>query len=371
MKSLKIVLAAGVAAAAIATTAGPAAAAATPLKPLDPAALQQALTIDQPGAATAALLRVSGTAGSWAGASGVADRRTGRLACPDDRFRIGSVTKVFTSAVTLQLAAEGKIGLDKPVQSYLPGLLPAAFEPISVGQLLNHTSGLPFEVKPDYDFASTAWQLEHRYDVADREEFIRYVTRTGPMAKPGTAQQYNGANYILAGLLIERVTGHSYATEVERRISRPLGLHHTSSPVNDTRIRGHHTHGYQITDNGLVDVTRWNQSMFVGEGNIVSTTADVDRFVTALLSGRLLPAEYQAKLFELPAVPGAKFSMGLMAYQINGVLLWGKTGSRPGYTNGVFGTADGQRVITYSVNTTDMQSTTMPVIVQNIAKVTF
>ncbi|MEV7715491.1 serine hydrolase domain-containing protein, partial [Streptomyces sp. NPDC088270] len=89
--------------------------------------------------ATAALVRVSGTGGGWRGSAGVHDLASGRSADPDGRFRAGSVTKVFTAAVVLQLAREGRVGLDRPVRRYLPDLIPAAYEDVTVRQLLNHT----------------------------------------------------------------------------------------------------------------------------------------------------------------------------------------------------------------------------------------
>jgi CubicO group peptidase (beta-lactamase class C family) len=85
---------------------------------------------------------VGGTDGTWRGSAGVHDLESGAAADPDARFRAGSTTKVVTAATVLRLAAQGKVDLDTPVQHYLPGLLTKAFEPISVRQLLNHTSGI-------------------------------------------------------------------------------------------------------------------------------------------------------------------------------------------------------------------------------------
>jgi CubicO group peptidase (beta-lactamase class C family) len=108
----------------------------------DAEALRAALTGLPNSDATAALVRVGGTDGSWHGSAGVHDLESGAAADPDARFRAGSTTKVVTAATVLLLAAQGKVDLDTPVQRYLPGLLTKAFEPISVRQLLNHTSGI-------------------------------------------------------------------------------------------------------------------------------------------------------------------------------------------------------------------------------------
>ncbi|WP_242620713.1 serine hydrolase [Streptomyces sp. BK239] len=152
--------------AATAATPSPAASpASTTLPPLDTAALRAAISdLDHPQA-TAARLLVSGKAGHWYGTAGVADRRTHAPVRRDDTFRAGSITKVFVATAVLQLSAEGRLDLDKPVQDYLPGLLPEGYAPIKVSQLLDHTSGLPDEHIPDSQRTDTPEQiLEHRYD---------------------------------------------------------------------------------------------------------------------------------------------------------------------------------------------------------------
>jgi D-alanyl-D-alanine carboxypeptidase len=115
----------------------------TGLPPLDPAAFHRAIDGLPSPTVTGALVRVSGTAGRWQGTSGVADVRTGRPVPAAGRYRIASISKVFTAAIVLQLVPEHRVDLDRPVQQYLPGLLPAAYPDITVRQLLNHTSGLP------------------------------------------------------------------------------------------------------------------------------------------------------------------------------------------------------------------------------------
>ncbi|WP_182901684.1 serine hydrolase [Microbispora sp. H10830] len=125
------------------------------------------------GQATYSLVRVRGEAGSRTGSSGVRDLRTGGRVPDDARFRIGSVTKVFTATVVLQLVGEGKIDLDGTVQHYLPGPLPASYPPVTVAQLLNHTSGLPSPTLPDDD----QWILDHRYDTWTPQQWMDGVAK--------------------------------------------------------------------------------------------------------------------------------------------------------------------------------------------------
>ncbi|MFE9145542.1 serine hydrolase domain-containing protein [Streptomyces tubercidicus] len=330
-----------------------------PVPPLNVPALRAALADLEHPQLTAAQLRVSGSAGRWYGTAGVADRVTGREVHERDTFRIGSITKVFVATVVLQLTAERRLSPELPVQRLLPGLLPAEFPPITVLQLLNHTSGLPDEQDPPYDPSSPEAIARHRYDRWTPEQLVALVSH-GPMKfTPGTKQEYRGINYVLLALLVERLTGCRYGEVIARRILRPLGLRHTTVPGNDPRIHGPHVHGYmRMTDGSLLDITEFNQSLAWGEGEMISHTGDLDRFVTALFSGELLPPQELERMFTLPEgvrmVDGspARYAAGLQTFTVNGITLWGKTGERYGYSSAMFATRDQQRRAVFSFNAT-------------------
>ncbi|QIS22529.1 serine hydrolase [Nocardia terpenica] len=177
---------------------------------------------------------------------------------------------------------------------------------------------------------------------------------------PGTEQEYRGINYVLAALLIEKITGNPYGDEIGARILRPLGLAGTSVPGNDPTIPGRHVHGYlKMTDGQLKDITDYNQSEAWGEGEMISTTGDLDRFLAALFGGELLPPEVLARMFTLPSPDvrmtdgsPARYSMGLSTITVNGITLWGKTGERYGYNSAIFATRDQQRRVEYSFTPT-------------------
>ncbi|MEU7166695.1 serine hydrolase domain-containing protein [Streptomyces morookaense] len=332
---------------------------ATTLPRLDTAALRAAVSdLDHPQA-TAAQLRVGGTAGSWYGTAGVANRGTGAPIRQDDTFRAGSITKMFVAAAVLQLSAEGKVDLDKPIQDYLPGVLPKSYAPIKISQLLDHTSGLPSENIPESERKNTPEQVvAHRYDHWTPKQMVATLPKDAPMKfTPGTKQEYRGMNYVLASMLLEKVTGKPYGKVIGDRILHPLGLHHTSFPGNDPKLHGPHVHGYlAMSDGTLKDVTEYNQSEAWGEGEVISTTGDLERFIKALFTpGKVLPRATLNKMFEMPAadvrmVDGspARYSMGLQTVTINGVTLWGKTGERYGYNSAVMATRDLQRTAVYS-----------------------
>ncbi|MFD7064302.1 serine hydrolase domain-containing protein [Streptomyces sp. NPDC059906] len=308
--------------------------------------------------ATAALVRVGTSGGDWHGSAGVRDLASGRPAHPDARFRAGSITKVVTAATVLRLAAQDEIDLDAPVQGYLPDLFTRDFEqPISVRHLLNHTSG----IKPGDGLGDDFAQLyAHRYETLTPQQVAASAIAKGPEDfVPGTRQQYLNINYTILGLLIEKVTGRSYASEAARLVLRPAGMHHTYFPGTDPRIRGPHNRGYQAVERPdgttrLVDVTEWNQADRWAAGDMISTTADLERLLKKLFRGKIVPRPELEEMFTTPAgVPGATLSAGLEYQEADGQAFWCKSGARYGYSAFIGGTRDLSRTLVYSVNSTD------------------
>ncbi|MGC3001894.1 serine hydrolase domain-containing protein [Streptomyces sp. G35A] len=307
--------------------------------------------------ATAALVRLGGTGGTWQGSSGVRDLASGRPAGPDARFRAGSTTKVVTAAAVLRLAADGEVDLDASIERYLPGLLGPGFEaPVTVRNLLNHTSG----IKPGDGWGDTfEEQYAHRYDTLTPRQVVASAVAKGPAFTAGERQQYLNINYTILGMLIEKVTGRPYATEATRLVLRPAGMHHSYFPGADPRIRGPHHRGYQAVPRPdgttrLVDVTEWNQSDRWAAGDMISTTADLERLVTALFGGRIVPEPELGEMFTLPAgMDGATYSAGLQRWEQGGTVYWFKSGARPGYSTMIAATENLSRTLVYSVTDTD------------------
>ncbi|MBB5081719.1 serine hydrolase domain-containing protein [Nonomuraea endophytica] len=320
--------------------------------------------------ATAAIVRVGGTRGSWRGVSGIADLRTQRPATANARFRAGSVTKMFTTAVVLQLNAEGELALHDTVQDHLPGLLPADYPPIQIGQLLNHTSGLPAP-KIDPSFAEV---YKTRFKKWTPREYVALATENPVQFDPGTKQQYTNINTFVAGLLIEKITGRSYEREVTNRILRPYGMRDSYLPGDSVRIHGRHHQGYQLVPEGFPDSTRYGAAFVVNmtkmsvtstwaSGDLISTTADLEKFVRALFSGKIVPSAQLEPMFTVPRVTTygtcepAAYTSGMSRMVLpGGLVAYGKTGARYGYSAGVGATRDLSRTLVYSINSTDAKS---------------
>ena len=325
--------------------------------------------------ATAALVRVGGSEGVWRGSSGVRDLTSGRAADPEGRFRAGSVTKVFTAAVVLRLAAEGKVDLDRSARSYLPELIPASYGGVTVRQLLDHTHGIP---APDFPWTTVEGAYANRFRIHDPEEMVRSATAKEPEFAPGDEQHYLNIGYTVAALIVERVTGDTYEDQLARRVLRPLGLRDTYVPGADPRIVGPHNHGYQrmtLDDGttGLRDVTVWGATDAWAAGDLVSTTADLERFTKALFRGRVVPrGPVLEEMFTVPEVPDhttgrpAEYAVGLARKVLGGREVWGKTGGRWGYNSAIASTRDGSRTLVYSVNSTDAKGSSMNKVAMNV-----
>jgi D-alanyl-D-alanine carboxypeptidase len=164
------------------------------------------------------------------------------------RFRIGSLTKPFVAATVLQLVGEGRLSLDTTVEELLPGVVRGNGNDgrrITVRQLLQHTSGLPeYLLEMPHLFSLEGFQ-KHRFDTVTPQQAVRLAMRHKPDFAPGTSWSYSNTGYMLAGMIIEAVTGRTWQEEVRRRIVRPLDLTQTLLPGTRAGIPGPNAIGYE------------------------------------------------------------------------------------------------------------------------------
>jgi D-alanyl-D-alanine carboxypeptidase len=288
--------------------------------------------------------------GSQSVVAGVGNLRTHEPPRPSGRFRIGSVTKSFTATLVLSLVADGRIHLDAPIDHYLPGVLPYS-EPITVRQLLQHRSGL-------FDYGSVLWAnpelvARSRYRDYAPADLVRIATRKPLQFTPGSEFLYSNTDYVLLGMLVEKVTGDGYAHELSRRVLDPAGLRHTYLAGHDPRLRQPSARGYEAVRSParLTDLTTYNMSVAWASGDIVSTTHDLNLFYSALLGGRLVPPVLLRQMQQTePAFPGFEYGLGLGHTEMCGRQVWGHRGGVPGYGTYSFTSPQGARQITISVN---------------------
>ncbi|WP_024803005.1 serine hydrolase [Nocardia sp. BMG51109] len=305
-------------------------------------------------------VRLHSPQGDWTETAGVSQLGGIEPVPADGLFRIGSVTKTFVSTVVLQLVAEGKVGLDDPVSRYLPQF--GLDEQITVRMILDHTSGVrSYGGQPGPNEESSASMLgTDTMQTYHPDDLVRFAVGLPLWFTPGTQWNYSNTNYILAGLLIEQLTGTPYAQQVDERIARPLGLTNTRLPGTTADIPGPHAHGYRsaklVGFPVPVDVTVLNPSWAWAAGEILSTTADLDRYIAALMDGRLLPPALLTQMSTFHAMPsrfGLDRGYGLGLTHIattSGCSGTGGSGDIPGYHTDVYSSADGSRRVQVSVS---------------------
>ncbi|MFB7511213.1 serine hydrolase domain-containing protein, partial [Streptomyces broussonetiae] len=218
----------------------------------------------------------------WTGAAGVADVDTGRPVQPGMRQRIGSISKTFTAVAVLQQVERGRIDLDAPIGDYLPDLIPGERgREITVRMLLDHTSGIGDYVLgafPSLAHGSTASLDEDRFRSIAPEELVRLGLAAPTTGRPGEKWSYSNTNYVIAGLLLARVTGQDPETYITRHVIDRAGLRHTSYP-RTPYIQGPHARMYE-NFYGLIDPPRdysvYDMSWAYTAGAVVSTTEDLN-----------------------------------------------------------------------------------------------
>jgi peptidoglycan/LPS O-acetylase OafA/YrhL/CubicO group peptidase (beta-lactamase class C family) len=263
-----------------------------------------------------AVLSVSiGGQAPWNGASGVAARKTGQPIQPATQVRIASISKVFTAVVILQLVEEGKIGLDTPLTTWFPDLVPNS-DKITVYNLLSHTTGL-YDYLEDRNFVNRAYrQIDRSW--APRE-LVEYATQFPAAFRPGAqgAWDYSSTNYVLLGMIAEQVTGNSLGREMQRRIFEPLELTQTFF-IPEQAVQGPQARGYS----NAIDQTNAPMTIVFATANIVSTADNVRRFAEGLFTGRLLKPETQALMETFVDgkgqynMPKLEYGLGVMRNQL-------------------------------------------------------
>src|SRR5262245_40125279 len=206
---------------------------------------------------------------------------------PATRFRLGSLTKQFTSASILLLEERGKLKLEDHVKQYVPDA-PAAWDAITLYNLLTHTSGLPnYTALPD--FATTM-------GTKVTPEQIVAKFRDRPLDfEPGSKMLYSNSGYIVLGLIIEKVSGESYASFLQKNLFDPIGMH-DSGYDSSSAISPRRASGYTRGPDGPLNAAFLDMSIPYAAGALYSTTEDLLRWERALFGGKVLKAASLEKM---------------------------------------------------------------------------
>src|SRR5215207_3020573 len=231
-------------------------------------------------------------------ASGRADVDKNRDTSTSTVYPIGSVSKEFTAALVLKLVDRGRVSLTAPIGKYLQGLNPE-LSAVSIEQLLNHTSGVPRDVR----------QPDRRFESLSSEALLQMAAGAKLDAKPGTAFGYSNAGYMLLGALVEKGHGKSYGAALHDEIAAPLGLT-TLARCGDPRPG--EAIGYMNSAGKLEPPPGMHYSQLLGAGGVCTTAADLVRWRHALHRGRVLSADsYGAMTTSRGAAVSGNYGFGL------------------------------------------------------------
>ncbi|MFF1460353.1 serine hydrolase domain-containing protein [Streptomyces sp. NPDC058330] len=318
--------------------------------------------------ATGVLAEAQTADGRTTARAGLTDRSDPRRPVPwDAYYRIGSDTKTFTAVLVLQLAGEGRLALTDTVERWLPGAVRGDGNDgrrITVANLLRQTSGLNdyLAVSPDAADAFTpAGYRRSRFRSTAPEDQLKAALAHPPLWLPNAERPererrwgYSNTNYVVAGLIVERVTGHSWAQEIHDRIIEPLGLRHTLTPGTSPYVPAPTATAYTWFPDagGPTDTT-----LAAGggaDGSLISTTRDHGVFLRALMSGRLLPPAQLAAMKKTVAAddwitaPGVRYGLGIAWRPVAGSRdgIWFHGGTHLGTVSESGVTPDGARAAT-------------------------
>ncbi|MEU3221488.1 serine hydrolase domain-containing protein [Streptomyces sp. NPDC006971] len=285
--------------------------------------------------------------------AGIGNRETGAPPPKNGHVRIGSNTKTFVAATVLQLVGEGTVKLDEPIDTYLPGVVEGPDydgKKITVRNLLGHTSGLPDYT--EFVEANTATVPSRTYTA---KELLGPTLRHKAVFPVGKRRQYSNTNYIVAGMLVEKVTRKPVGEAVTERVIERLGLKQTYWPEpGDKNVRKPRMEGYIAPPGGeLKNATEMDPSVSGAAGMVISTPRDLNRFFAGLVGGKLVPAaqlkEMQKTVESPDEEPNTVFGLGLDKITLSCATMWGHGGDIHGYETRGGVTSDG-REVTVAVN---------------------
>jgi CubicO group peptidase (beta-lactamase class C family) len=238
---------------------------------------------------------------------------------PTTKFRLASVTKQFTAACMLLLEERGKLKLDDPVKKYLTDA-PAAWDKITIFNLLTHTSGIP-DYTGFYDYDSTE-------AIATIPEKLVARFRDRPLEfQPGEKWKYSNSGYVLLGYLIERISQQSYSQFVQENIFNPLGMKE-SGYDSSSAIIPHRASGYVSSPKGVINASYIDMSVPFAAGGLYSTTEDLLRWEQGLMGGKLLSP---ASLQQMTTPFKGNYALGVGVNTVNGHKVISHAGSVEGF----------------------------------------
>ena len=310
--------------------------------------------VGMPGGPPGAIVVVQRPEGRSVYRAGVRDTRSRRPVGVNDHMRIASTAKAFSAAVALSLVDAGKLSLDDTIAARLPWL-PAAWGRVTLRDALRHQSGLPdFSKAPAFgDYVG-----KHLHARPTPRFLLGFIADAPLEFRPGSRYRYSNTDNFIAALMAEAATGRSYERLLRTHVYRPLGLRNTSLPLG-AALPSPYLHGYQPDPPGPdEDVSTLISAAYAwASGGLVSTPADLNRFVRGYAGARLFDRAVQRRQLRFrpggsePTGPGENSAgLGIFRYRTRCGTVYGHTGNTSGYTQFMAATRDGRRSVTMSIS---------------------
>ena len=310
--------------------------------------------VQMPGGPPGAIAIVQRGGSSAVYRAGVSNVRSRASMGANQFMRIASVAKAFSGAVALSLVNRHVLWLSDTIAKWLPKL-PTAWRKVTLKQALNHTSGLPdySETKGFVDYLKA-----HLHATPPPTFLLTFVANKRLGFTPGTRYRYSNTDNIVVALMAEAASRRGYNALLASNVYSRLGLRHTSLPTGP-RIPEPYMRGYALDPpNPPTDVsTLASAALSWASGGIVSSPADLNRFVRGYVGARLFSRAVQAQQLRFvrgssgPPGPGVNFAgLAIFRYRTRCGTIYGHTGNTPGYTQFIASTLDSRRSVVVSVN---------------------
>ena len=252
----------------------------------------------------------------YTNAIGYADLENLKKASPETKYRIGSVSKMFTAVMILKAIEENKLSLDQTIDQYFSSIDNS--KKITIGNLLNHRSGI-------HNFTNDVNYLTYNTHPKSEIEMVEIIAKGKSDFEPNSKGDYSNSNYVLLSYILEKIYKKNYATLLREKIVKPLGLKNTYF-AGKTNIAGNESYSYKFNDQWLKD-TETDPSIPLGAGGILSTPTDLTIFIDQLFKGKLI----SEKSLILMKTIKEKYGMGMFEYPYFEKKSYGHTGAIDGF----------------------------------------
>ncbi len=249
---------------------------------------------------------------------GFDDIETGKKSTINTKYRIGSISKMFTSALVFKAIEENKLSLNKTLKNYFPTIENS--EKITIGNLLNHRSGI-------HNFTNDEKYLTYNTEPKTEKEMITIISGFKSDFEPNSKSEYSNSNYVLLSIILEKTYNSRFKDLIREKISKPLNLKNTYYG-NTIYINNNESNSYNYTTNWTKE-TETDMSIPLGAGAIVSTPTDLTKFIETLFTEKIISKESLERMTVI--IDG--YGMGVFQFPFNDKKSFGHTGGIDGFSS--------------------------------------